>query len=85
MITASKSLMHFGYRPNKHVCSCGRHFGYGNLTAEERADRAKDMRRKLPKLMPAEMRAFLKDWEEHHNLSANYMHIPTQYRSPYVD
>jgi len=56
----------FGYQPNDKTCSCGKHYGIGNISPYERAARAARMRDTMPSLMPQEMREYLFDFEKKH-------------------
>lgn len=60
------SATSFGYLTNEKLCSCGRHYGIGEISPEDRAARAARFRETFPELMPYEMKAFLEDWERHH-------------------
>lgn len=74
---------HFGFKPNQHVCNCGKHYGYGTLTAEERYKRAKSVQERLPMYMTPHMRGYIWDWEKHHMpLNAP---VPKNYHQPYAD
>lgn len=57
---------HFGYQPNTFQCSCGKHYGCGQITPELRAARAKRMQDTMPSLMPEVMKQFLADFERYH-------------------
>src|SRR4051812_988428 len=56
----------FGYESNGLYCEKGCHAGIGDISPQDRAARAARMRETMLELMPAEMRAFLVDWEKHH-------------------
>lgn len=60
------SDLHFGYEKNTLKCSCGRHFGCGEITPESRAAKAARMRDTMPSLMPEDMRQFLSEFELYH-------------------
>lgn len=58
--------MHFGYAKNHHICSCGKHYGCGEWTPEQRAAFAKRVIERLPEYARPEQRAFAADWERWH-------------------
>jgi len=60
------SDLHYGYSKSNYSCTCGKHFGCGDITPEQRAATAARMREKMPDLMPELMRYFLEDFEKFH-------------------
>lgn len=66
---------YFGYAKNDKVCSCGRHFGCGEWTPEQRAALAKRMSDWMPQCMTEAQRGYLASWEKHHGVVRYRMEI----------
>lgn len=60
------SSMNFGYHGNGLACTCGRHEGVGDWSAERRAAVYARQREKLTSLMQPHMWEFLESWEQTH-------------------